>query len=319
MIQRLLLKHIQPRRPNGALLQRFHQRRLIHHLAPRNIDEDRLRPHQRKLLCANQLLGFGGKWQGQANKIGLLQQVVQAAVLRTETRLHRRLGRMAVVDHRHTKTKMPTLGQGFTDAAHADDAQGLAMHITAEMRRADVFVPLTGAHHVGQFDHTPGGGEDQRKTGVGGGFGEHVGGVAEQDAAPSQVVDVIVVDADRNAGHGLQLRRQVEQLGIQAQAGAQQAVGAGQGVAQLGQAGVIQRIDQRHLGLFMQAGHQRRREFLVQHDRLFHAVFTFNSRLGAGVRSLAPGLRKIVSTTDSSNAPLISRYEAPGEPVLLLR
>jgi hypothetical protein len=36
-------------------------------------------------------------------------------------------------------------------------------------------------------------------------------------------------------------------------------------------------------------------------------------------RSLAPGLRKMVSTTESINAPLINRYDAPGEPVELFR
>ena len=128
---------------------------------------------------------------------------------------------MAVVDHRHAKAEMPTLGQRFTNTAHADDAQRLAMHIAAKMCRADVFAPLAGAHHVGQFDHTPGGGQDQRKACIGGGFGEHVWGVAEQDAAPGEVVDIVIVDAHRHARHRFQLGGQVQQPGVQAQAGTQ--------------------------------------------------------------------------------------------------
>ena len=322
MVQRLTLEHIQTRSANRPLLQGFDQCRFVHHFAPGDIDENRLRPHKRELLGANQPLSLGSQRQCQAHKIGLLQQVGQAAVLRAKPLFHRRLGRMAVVDHRHAKAKVAPLRQRFTNAPHANDAQGLAMHIAAKMQRADVLVPVAGTHHIRQLHHASGGGEDQRKTGVGGGFGEYIRGVAQQDAALGQVVDVVVINAHRNTGHRFQLRCQVQQGRIQAQACPQQAMGAGQGITQPGQACGVEGFDQRHLGRLMQASHQRRGEFLVQHDMFFHQVLTFKSREcngAAGEGSRAPVLRKIVSTTDSSNAPLISRYDAPGEPVLLLR
>ena len=117
------------------------------------------------------------------------------------------------------------------------------------------------------------------------------------------------------------------QFGIQFQAGAEQAVGAGQGLAQLGQAFSVEAVDQRHFSVFMQPSHQQRREFFVQNDLLFHRNTLNQECVAAGrvtatggrSRSLAPGLRKIVSTTESINAPLINRYDAPGEPVELFR
>eukprot|EP01034_Spumella_vulgaris_P035764 gene35764-44100_t len=100
------------------------------------------------------------------------------------------------------KAGMPTLGQCLADTAHANDAQGLAVHIAAKVQGADVLVPVAGAHHIGQLHHASGGGEDQCKAGIGRGFGEYIRGVAEQNAALGQVVDVVVVDAHRDAGDG---------------------------------------------------------------------------------------------------------------------
>ncbi|MNL24925.1 hypothetical protein D3C87_1463780 [compost metagenome] len=176
---------------------------------------------------------------------------------------------------------MPALGQGLADAAHADDAQGLAVYVTAEMCGADVAGPLAVANHVRQFHHAPRSGQDQCETGVGGGFGEHVRRVAEQDAPLGKVIDVVVVDAHRNAGDGFKVGRQIEQFGIEFQAGAEQAVGTGQGVAQFAEAFGIEAVDQCHVGVLMQASHEQRREFLVQDDLLFHLHdLNFNSGMG---------------------------------------
>ncbi|MNN30284.1 hypothetical protein D3C81_1439290 [compost metagenome] len=221
MIQRLTLEHIQPRRPNPLMTQRLDHRRLIDHLAPRDINEDAFRAHQRELLGADQAFGLRRQRQGQANEVGLLEQIFEAAVLRIESRLDRRFARLAVIDHRHTESEMSTLRQRFADTAHADNPQRLAMHIAAEMRRADIAAPLAAAHHVRQFHHTPGSGEDQGETGVGGGFGEHVRGVAQENLAPGQVIDVVVIDADRDAGDGFELRREIEQGCVEFQAGAE--------------------------------------------------------------------------------------------------
>ncbi|MNN40844.1 hypothetical protein D3C81_1549320 [compost metagenome] len=108
-----------------------------------------------------------------------------------------------MVDHRHAKPEMPALRQGLANTAHADDAQGFAVHVAAEMRRADVAVPLAGANQIRQFHHPPGGRQDQCKPRVGGGFGEHIRRVAQQDSPFGEVVDVVVVDAHRDAGNGL--------------------------------------------------------------------------------------------------------------------
>ncbi|MNY33321.1 hypothetical protein D3C86_1675950 [compost metagenome] len=153
---------------------------------------------------------------------------------------------------------MSTLRQRLADAPHADDTQDLAVHVGAELRRADIARPLAGANHVGQFHDTPGRRQDQCETGVGGGFGEHVRGVAEQDSPLGQVIDVVIVDAHGNAGDRFKVRRQVQQRGIQFQAGTEQAVSPGQGFAQLRQAVGVEAFDQGHFSLRLQARHQQR-------------------------------------------------------------
>src|SRR5476649_298416 len=141
---------------------------------------------------------------------------------------------------------------------------------------------VAGANQVGQFYYASGGGQDQRETGVGRGFGQHVGSVAEQDPSFGQVIDVVVVDAHRDAGNRFQIRCEVEQCSVQFQTRTQQALSLGQGRAQLGEALGIQAFDQGHVGLLMQASHQQRREFLVQHNLLFHRHrLNFNSRVSS--------------------------------------
>ena len=259
LIQRFTLEHVQTCRTNPLMAQCINHRCFVNNLAPRDVDEDAFRTHQRKLPGADQPLGLRRQRQGQADEIGLLEQVFQAAVLRIKTRLDSRFTRLAVIDHRHAKSEMTTLRQRLANAAHADDAQHLAMHIGAKMRRAEVALPLTAAHHVRQLDHAPGGGKDQGETGVCGGFGQHVRGVGQQNLAAGQVIDVVVVDAHRHTGNGLQLWRQIEQCGVEFQAGAQQAMGAGQGITQLHEAVGIEAFDQRHIKLILQSRHERGR------------------------------------------------------------
>jgi len=141
--------------------------------------------------------------------------------------LHFWLGARAVVQHTHAEAGRATPGQCFTNAPHADDPQGLAVHVGAEVRRPQAGLPFPRTHPTGQLHHPPRGGQEQGEAGIGGGFGEHVRGIGQHYPAPCQVRDVIVVDAHRHAGNHLQLRCQVEQFSVQAQAGAQQAMRPG--------------------------------------------------------------------------------------------
>ena len=177
-----------------------------------------------------------------------------------------------MIQHGHAKTKMPALRQCFTNPAHADNTQGFAMHIVAKMLGADVALPLPGTNHIGQLDHPPCGGKDQCKTGVGRGFGQYVGGVAQENAAPVKVVQVIVVDANRDARHRLKVRRQIQQWRIQFETGPEQTMGVGQGGTQSRQTIAVRFVDQRDICMLLQAAHQRRRQFFIQNDVFFHRI-----------------------------------------------
>ncbi|MNN54709.1 hypothetical protein D3C81_1695420 [compost metagenome] len=89
------------------------------------------------------------------------------------------------------------------------------MHVAAKLRRADVVVPLSGADQIGELHHPPRRGQDQRETGIGGGFGHRIGGIGQTDAAVAQIAQGVVVEASRHAGNHLERRRVVEQLSIQ--------------------------------------------------------------------------------------------------------
>ncbi|MNI91629.1 hypothetical protein D3C73_1493220 [compost metagenome] len=59
-------------------------------------------------------------------------------------------------------------------------------------------------------------------------------------------------------------------------------MGTGQGGAQLRQSVGVELVDQGDIGLRMQASHQHRREFLVQHNLLFHRRCLYQIKGGLG-------------------------------------
>lgn len=102
----------------------------------------------------------------------------------------------------------------------------------------------------------------------------------------------------------------------------------GQGGAQLLQALCVKALNQRDMRVRVQALHQRIGQFFVEHDVFFqgghqHLIQEWARRWAAlscgATGSLVVGLSIRVSSTEISSAPLISRYEAPGEPVSLFK
>ena len=125
-----------------------------------------------------------------------------------------------MIENRHAEAECGAARQRLADAAEAQYAHGLAMHIPAEHVGADVLRPASFPHQVGKFNQTPGRCDGQREYRVGGGLGQHAGRVAQQDAALIERSERIVIHAHRNAGDDLQPRRARQHCCIDRKTGA---------------------------------------------------------------------------------------------------
>src|SRR5690554_2106664 len=156
------------------------------------------------------MLGLGGEGHGDADDVGLSEQCCQLASLGAEFRFQLGLWRCIGIEDTHAETQGAAPGDGGADAPEANHAQGLAMYVVTEVLGADSRCPVTALDQLGQFYGASGGGQDQQKAGVGGGLGEYVRGVAQQDPTTSELCDGVVVVAYGDGRDGLQIRGRVE-------------------------------------------------------------------------------------------------------------
>nr|GFD34177.1 hypothetical protein [Tanacetum cinerariifolium] len=68
---------------------------------------------------------------------------------------------------RHVETQTTTARNGGADVAHADDAQRLAINVSAEVRRFDAALPVAGLGVGVQLGDAAGTAHDQREAQVG--------------------------------------------------------------------------------------------------------------------------------------------------------
>src|SRR5262249_35580499 len=101
-----------------------------------------------------------------------------------------------VVEDVHVPAAAAAPGQGKADAAHADDPEGAAGQVLAEVPQRLPGLPPAGEGIRVPLDDAAGGGDEQAEGHVGGGVGEHAGGVAHGDAALGGRRHVDVVEAD---------------------------------------------------------------------------------------------------------------------------
>lgn len=127
------------------------------------------------------------------------------------------------------------------------------MHVGAELRGVDGALPVPGLDPGVQLGDPSRGADQQGEAEVGGGLGEDVGRVGESDAAAVQVVQVIVVVADRDAGDDFQLLRLFQLPGAERPADADHAVGIGQGGGVLGVDVALFRFEHADVELALQA------------------------------------------------------------------
>ena len=270
--QRLLFVHVQPGAANPVVLQGFDQCRFVDHRAASDVHQNRARLHQRQFAMADQVFGFLAERYHQADEIGFGQQFIQAAHLCAELLFQRGLAAVTAVEDRHVETEAPTASDGRADVAHADDTQGLAMHIATEQRRTDARLPLAGLGPGVEFSHAPGTAHQQGERQISGAFCEHVRGVGEHDSALTEVRDIIVVVAHRNAGHHFQFRGVLQLGATEFTADADQAMGMGQGFIELGVDVAIFRIRHDDVEVLLQAFDHFRRDAAEGEDGLFHGA-----------------------------------------------
>ncbi len=175
-----------------------------------------------------------------------------------------------MVEHLHAEAETAAPGDGRADPAEAEDAEFLAMHVGAELRGVDGALPVPGLDPSVQLGDPSRGTDQQGEAEVGGGLGEDVGRVGESDAAAVQVVQVIVVVADRDAGDDFQLHRLFQLPGAERPADADHAVGIGQGGGVLGVDVALFRFEHADVELALQAFEMLGGEATEDEDVLFH-------------------------------------------------
>ena len=232
----LALEHVQPGGGNAACLEGLGQRRIVHDAAACDVDEGGGGLHQRQLGPADGVVVLRGVGQHQHQVVGLLQQFGLADQGGPAGGLGGGIEAAAVViNDAHAKAVVAPAGNALADAAHAQDAQRAAMHLGAGKHVHAPAVPEPGAQKALALGHAAGGGQQQGKAEVGGGFGQHVGGVGAQHAVCGEGRHIEIVEAHGHVGHDGQLRAGRQQLGADAlAAGGQHAVLAPQPPRQLG-------------------------------------------------------------------------------------
>lgn len=206
--RRLAFEHIQPGRGQATLGQGIGERQLIHDAATGDVDQGGGRLHLRQRGGIDDVMRGGVVRQHQDKVIHLRQQGAQVHVLRTDLGLGG-LGqpRAVVVQHAHAEAVRAAAGDALADAAHAEDAQRAAVDIRTEHGLERPLAPLAIAQPALGFGDAARGGHQQREPEVGRGLGQHVRGVAGQDAGGAERVDIQVVVAHTDVGDRAQSRR----------------------------------------------------------------------------------------------------------------
>ena len=188
-----------------AGVQRRAQRDLIDDRPARGVDEDRRRLHPLQRGGVDQVAGLGGQRAVQRDEVRALEQLRPARrrerASASSTSISKPAARRATASPIRPPPMIPSVAPCTSWPRWAAGSQ--VTHSPAATAALRLRQPARGA-------------EQQREGQVGGGVGEHVGGVADRDPARRAAVEVDVVVADRVVGDRPQLRRAVHQLGVDA-------------------------------------------------------------------------------------------------------
>ena len=200
------LKHVQPGGSNHPVFKCLCQRSVVHNAAARNVDQGGRGFHQGQFWRANAVVRGGAVGHHQDQMVRRRKQLLLAHITRLAFLLQRGAqGRAVVVDHLHAKAQSTPARNRLPNAAHAQYAQGAAVHFGAREHVVAPARPLARAQKVLALGHPPRRGHQQRKAKVRSGLGQHVWCVGAQDTRSRHGVKVKVVVAHGHVGADFQL------------------------------------------------------------------------------------------------------------------
>ncbi|MEZ5250893.1 MAG: hypothetical protein R2713_17280, partial [Ilumatobacteraceae bacterium] len=210
-----VFEHVEAGAGDAPRLQGGHERRFVHHGASGGVHQERFRTHRRQLGLADQVPGLGCERTVQRHDVARGEQLVERHVGRTELGRDRRIDAPAIrVGDRHAERLRPA-GEGGADLAHADHPQPASLQAGAEHHGHAPSPRLTRPDEPLALTEAPRDHQDQRHRQIGGGVGEHAGGVGGGHRSLPARGEVDVVVADGHVAHRPQLRSGgVEQFGV---------------------------------------------------------------------------------------------------------
>lgn len=197
----LLFKDVEAGSGDCFIAKRFDKGGFIDNGAAGGVDENGGRLHESEFGGADEVAGFRGQRDMEADVVGFAKQLFlgHAAGAEFGFEFGREWGGVGIEDvHGETAS---AAGDGLSDAAHAEDAESAVVDVLADKEVDEPFAPFAGVNEGVALDDTAGRGHEEGEGEVGGGFGEDVGGIGDEDAAGGGGRDVDIVVADGDIGN----------------------------------------------------------------------------------------------------------------------
>ena len=205
---RLVREHVEAGRQNLARLERGDQRRLVHHRAPRHVDQDAVGPERLEHVGVDQMLGRGTARGDHHQHVDVARHVDEIGVMPVR---HPRLRMAAVIDDGNAERIEPARDR-LADAAEPDHAHG-AIAQRRPGQRVVPFGPLAGAQIALGLRQLADRAQQQAKRRVGDLLGEHVGRVGDHDAMGRSPFGIDMIVAHPEARDDLEFREAAEEIG----------------------------------------------------------------------------------------------------------
>ena len=204
---------IQTRPGDLVALQRGDQRRLIHHIPARDVDQVGRGAHLGQCTRVDQVVGGGAGGHGKHDEISL-QNLRQRGLGGGHVGDK---GGTVVENDRHAKAVMAAPGNRLPDPPHADDAHRLARDMGTQQLGRMPARPVARPQHPLALARAARRHQDQRQGDIGGRIGDSAGGVADLKAsgAGGGHVDMVIANAKIGEDFGARVRHIGKDIGAE--------------------------------------------------------------------------------------------------------